>query len=209
MIVPPDLSVEERLWQAGLTRVAGIDEAGRGALAGPVSAAAVVLPPDPSIAHHLAGLRDSKQMTPLQRDRLAPLIKTTALAWKVAFCSAEEIDRLGILPATRLAAQRALDALAVRPEYLITDFLLLTESPLPQTALVKGDQRCLSIAAASVLAKTARDALMRELDEEYPTYGFSRHKGYGTLQHRNTVARLGRCAIHRKSFSIKTTRGRI
>lgn len=205
----PHLRYERSLWKKGLSWVGGIDEAGRGALAGPVAAAVVILPPDASLsrragaAQSLRGVRDSKQMTPLQRESWAPRIQEIALAWGVGFASAEEIDSLGIVPATKLAVTRALDSLSLAPDYLITDYLLLPNCPLPQTALVKGDRRSLSVAAASILAKTARDALMRALDSEYPGYVFARHKGYGTPQHRAALAQWGMCAIHRKSFNIK------
>jgi ribonuclease HII len=199
----PDLKFERSLWKKGLRWIGGIDEAGRGAWAGPVSAAVVILPPNPSLARTLSGVRDSKQMTPLQREAWALRIKEIALAWSVGFASAEEIDTIGILPATKLAATRAIESLSLSPDYLITDYLIFPEIPPPQTALVKGDRRSLSIAAASVLAKTARDALMRELDGKYPGYGFARHKGYGTPQHRAALAQWGMCPIHRKSFNIK------
>ncbi len=149
----PTLEFEHYLWAAGYFRIAGIDEAGRGAWAGPVSAAAVVFPDDSSLASALAPVRDSKLMTPLARRTWAPRIKQSAIAWGIGFASAKEIDRLGIVPATKLAARRALKHLS--PDYLLTDFLVFHELDLPQTALVKGDQRSLSVAAASVLAKTA------------------------------------------------------
>jgi len=196
----PTLEFEQNLWIDGFTRIAGIDEAGRGAWAGPVAAAAVILPPDPFLMWTLNQVRDSKLMTPLARETWAPRIKVSALDWEVGFASAEEIDRLGIIPATKLAAARALENLL--PDYLITDYLIFPEIDLPQTALVKGDQRSLSVAAASVLAKTSRDALMRELDGQYPGYGFVRHKGYGTRLHQEAIKNLKRCEIHRKSFSI-------
>lgn len=197
----PDLTFEQTLWQNGLRRVAGLDEAGRGALAGPVCAAAVILPPDASLLQTLAGVRDSKQMTPAERQAWAPRIRTAALAWGVGFAAADEIDALGILAATRLAAVRALEGLT--PDALLTDFLILPEIALPQTALVKGDRRSLSVAAASVLAKTARDALLCELDGRYPGYGFARHKGYGTQVHRLALERLGPSPLHRRSFAFK------
>ncbi len=180
MIQNPDLSHEKNLWTY-YKRIAGLDEAGRGALAGPVAVGAVILPGDgPLLLQALAGVRDSKQMTALGRERLAPRIKETALAWSVAFASAEEIDSLGIVRATRTAAIRALNGLSLAPDYLLTDFRLeLPQLDISQTSLVKGDAHCLSIACASVLAKTARDALMRELDSQYPGYGLGKHKGYG------------------------------
>ncbi|MBN1450652.1 MAG: ribonuclease HII [Anaerolineales bacterium] len=201
----PDLQFEIDLWRSGLSRVAGLDEAGRGALAGPVAVGAVILPPDPHLSRILACVRDSKQMTPRQRDLCVPGIQVTALAWSVAYASPEEIDRLGIVSAIRLAGMRALDALTRQPIFLLTDFRLeLPESELPQTSLPKGDSRCMSIAAASVLAKTARDALMRELDGQYPGYGLGQNKGYGTQAHRSALKRLGYSSVHRKTFSLKT-----
>lgn len=196
----PTLEFELNLWNAGFCRIAGLDEAGRGAWAGPVAAAAVILPADPSLTRTLYRVRDSKLMTPLAREIWAPLIKESALSWGVGFASAKEIDHLGILPATKLAATRALENLA--PDFLLTDFLVFREIDLPQTALVKGDQRSLSVAAASVLAKTTRDGLMRAMDHDYPGYGFFQHKGYGTRYHQEALGKLGRCKIHRKSFSI-------
>jgi len=205
MRIEPDLAFEGELWQSGLTHIAGMDEAGRGALAGPVAVGAVILRPSlRSQGHALSGVRDSKQMTPLARARLAPRIKESALAWSVGFASSDEIDSLGIVAATRLAALRTLESLSFFPSYLLTDFRLeLPELDLPQTSLVKGDVKCLSIAAASVLAKTARDALMCELDLQYPGYGLGKHKGYGTPSHRQAMKRLGYSSIHRKSFTLK------
>jgi ribonuclease HII len=203
MRIEPSLALERRLWKSGLTYLAGLDEAGRGALAGPVAVGAVILPDRPRLAFILKGVRDSKQMTARARQELAPRIQATALAWGVGFASAQEIDELGIVPATRLAASRALERLSVFPEYLLSDFRLeLPELDLPQTSLVRGDALCLSIAAASVLAKTARDALMCELDLQYPAYGLGTHKGYGTRSHRQVLARLGYSAAHRRSFSL-------
>lgn len=199
----PTLEFEQELWAQGLDLVAGIDEAGRGALAGPVAAAAVILPRDPAIAAELSGVRDSKEMTPAQRTAWAGRIKAQAAAWGVGMASHAEIDELGILPATYLAARRALAALALKPQHLLLDFITIPGESVPQTGLVKGDARCLSIAAASVLAKTSRDAWMCSLDREYPAYGFAAHKGYGTLAHRQALARLGPCPFHRVSFSVQ------
>jgi ribonuclease HII len=203
MRIEPDLSLEHKLWQSGLTYIAGMDEAGRGAFAGPVAVGVVILPNNARLSSTLSGVSDSKQMTPLAREHLAPRIKESALTWSVGFASPDEIDSLGIVPATRLAALRALESLSLFPSYLLTDFRLeLPELDIPQTSLVKGDVKCLSIAAASVLAKTARDTLMCELDSQYPDYGLGKHKGYGTLFHRLALKRLGYSAIHRKSFSF-------
>ena len=200
----PSLLFERELWQNGITSVAGLDEAGRGALAGPVAVGAVILPNDPHLSRTLSGVRDSKQMTPLERESAAPRIKDVALAWGVGFASSDEIDSEGIVRATRLAAIRALESLSLIPSYLLTDFHLeLPQLDISQTALVKGDALCLSIAAASVLAKTARDELMRGLDSVHPGYGLGKHKGYGTPAHRLALKRLGYSPIHRKTFSIK------
>jgi len=196
----PDLSLEQVYWRTGMVSVGGIDEAGRGAWAGPVSAGVVVLPPDPALALALHGVRDSKQMTPAQRTDWAGKIKSAAAAWGVGMASHQEIDTLGIVPATRLAARRALEMLPVLPEILLLDWLFLPGVPLPQTALIKGDGRILSIACASVLAKTSRDALMVEMDALYPGYGFAMHKGYGTQAHQAALRLHGPCLIHRMSF---------
>jgi ribonuclease HII len=198
----PGLDFEQALWEAGVRLVAGIDEAGRGPLAGPVAAAAVILPADPQVAERLEGVRDSKQMSPRARQAARPLILAQAVTWGVGFASVQEIDRLGIQPATRLAASRALEALSVQPAHLLLDCLFLRELEYPQTSLIKGDRRSLSIAAASVLAKTTRDALMLELDQQYPGYGLAAHKGYGTPAHRQAIQRLGACPIHRQSFAL-------
>lgn len=203
MISNPDLSYEKQLWPA-YKYIAGLDEAGRGALAGPVCVGAVILPNNnPLLLRTLKGVRDSKQLTPLRRTQLVPRIKENAYAWGIGFASADEIDTLGIVPATRLAASRAVEMLNLFPNFLLTDFRLeLPELDVSQTALVKGDQKSLSIAAASILAKTARDDIMREVDSQFPEYGFTRHKGYGTLFHREKITALGYCPIHRKTFKI-------
>src|SRR6266487_1710009 len=205
MRVDPDTFFESQLWKSGLLHVAGLDEAGRGALAGPVAVGVVILPNKKKLlSRTLAGVRDSKQMTPLERESLAPRIKETALTWMVAFASADEIDSQGIVQATRLAALRALSGLALSPQYLLTDFRLeLPQLDISQTALVKGDALCLSIAAASVLAKTARDELMCELDMQYQGYGLGKHKGYGTQAHRFALKRLGYSSVHRKTFAFR------
>ncbi len=183
--------------------VAGLDEAGRGALAGPVAAAAVILPADPEILPALLGVRDSKQMTPAQRRHWEERLHVQALCYAVGFASQTEIDVCGIVPATRLAMQRALSQLSVSPQHLLLDFLDLPGLSIPQTSLVKGDRRSLSIAAASVLAKTARDEFMCRLDGQYPGYGFAIHKGYGTLTHRRALQALGPSPVHRTSFHLK------
>jgi ribonuclease HII len=196
----PTLEFEISLWKAGFIHVAGIDEAGRGPLAGPVAAAVVILPQDPLIGVSLIGVRDSKQMTPDQREYWVDCIKEAAIDYGIGFASAEEIDSVGILSATHLAAMRALSRMQMRPDHVLLDYLTLPDYPLPQTSLIKGDARCLSIAAASVLAKTERDRLMGEFDLQFPGYGFARHKGYGTPEHLQALQRLGPCPIHRMTF---------
>ena len=197
----PTLEYEKRLWSRGIQYVAGLDEAGRGCWAGPVAAAAVILPAEKGIQKRLAGVRDSKQMSATQRTLWAEKIRCTALSHGVGFSSHAEIDRLGIVQATRLAMERALACLRVEPQFLLLDYLVLPAVELPQTGLVHGDGLVLSIAAASILAKTSRDEWMAAMDSQYPGYGFARHKGYGTIQHRLNLKRLGVSAIHRRSFA--------
>ncbi len=197
----PGLEFEKILWEAGLSNVAGLDEAGRGAWAGPVAAAAVILPCNqPDLLRALHGVRDSKQMTPRQRSHWAAIIRSESAASGVGLASQEEIDREGILRATRLAMERALDALNLRPDYLLLDALLLRSCEIGQTALIRGDCLSLSIAAASILAKTSRDQIMAAMDTDFPGYGFARHKGYGTLAHHQALREIGVSEIHRLSF---------
>lgn len=195
----PSLRYERKLWRAGTLYVAGADEAGRGALAGPVFAAAVILPSE--IARQLKGVRDSKQMKAAEREALAPRIRQVALAWAVASASVEEIDEINILQASHLATCRALQALSIPPQHLLLDAVRLAAMDLPQTPLVGGDARCLSISAASVLAKTARDAEMCRLHADFPHYGFAEHKGYATPAHRAAIAAHGASIHHRRSFA--------
>ena len=197
----PDFAFEIALWDQGYSLVAGVDEAGRGALAGPVAAGALIFPDDPGLLPALKGVRDSKQMTAAQRSFWAERLAEVCLACGVGFASAEEIDSLGIVPATRLAACRAVQGLGVQPKHLLVDYLRLPELPIAQTPLVKGDARSLSIAAASILAKTRRDALLCELEAQYPGYGLAQHKGYATQAHRAALERLGPSPIHRLSFA--------
>jgi len=201
----PNTSFESDLWDSGLLYVAGLDEAGRGALAGPVSVGAVILPNDKSLlSWTLSRVRDSKQLTPRARESLAPIIRETAVTWSVGFATADEIDSQGIVRATRLAAIRALHQFSVTPQYLLTDFRLeLPQINIPQTSIIKGDARCLTIACASILAKTERDALMRELDARHPGYRLGKNKGYGTQTHRSAMKRKGLTSIHRRSFHVR------
>jgi len=181
-----------------------LDEAGRGAWAGPVAAGAVVLPvsaPVEELLEQLRGVRDSKVMTSRQRAFWAEHIRLAALAWGVGFAESHEVDTLGIVPATRLAMERALKACGCAAQHLLVDAVRLPEINIPQQALIKGDARSLSIAAASVLAKTARDAVMIEMDERFPGYGFAMNKGYGTAIHRAGLDEIGPCPMHRFSFA--------
>ncbi len=197
----PTLVEEAALWRRGYRRVAGLDEAGRGAWAGPVVAAAVILPPEPArLRRHLAGVRDSKALTPAEREALFPEILRVALAVGIGMAGPEEIDTVGIVPATRRAMERALEALGVAPEALIVDALSLS-IPLPQRVLVQADARCLSVAAASIVAKVTRDRWMVEMDRVYPGYSFAGHKGYGTPAHRRALRERGPSPIHRRSFA--------
>jgi ribonuclease HII len=196
----PDLSFELALWNAGIRCIAGLDEAGRGSWAGPVFAAAVVFSNSEHTHEKLNGVRDSKQMTAVRRAFFAPLIKQFSLCWGIGSATNTEIDDLGILPATRLAMARALGELECNPEHLLIDALFLPDIPNPQTALIKGDQRSLSIAAASILAKTARDEWMTRAHDDYPVYRFDRHKGYGTKTHLDALQGNGICSLHRRSF---------
>lgn len=200
----PGLDFEAAFIEDGLFVIAGLDEAGRGAWAGPVSAGAVVLPLDNwDLAAELKDVRDSKLCTPRQREALYEQVVGAARASGTAFASAEEIDELGIVPATRLAMRRALEKLDPRPQALLIDgrYLRLREVSLPQRSLTRGELHSLSIAAASILAKVTRDHLMIELDAQYPEYGFAHHKGYGTPEHRAALRELGLCPVHRRSFN--------
>jgi len=197
----PDLSEEHALQAVGYDRVAGLDEAGRGAWAGPVYAAAVVLPLyDDRLADLLDGVRDSKLLTTERREVLLATIRKVADAVGVGFGAPGEVDRWGIVSATRLAMARAVDELDDQVDALLVDYLRLPNIGLPQHSLPKADCHCLSVAAASIVAKVERDRLMVALDEEYPGYGFARHKGYGTPEHREALADLGPSAIHRMSW---------
>jgi ribonuclease HII len=188
---------ERAAWRRGITRLAGVDEAGRGPLAGPVVAAAVVLAPEARIA----GVDDSKRLVPEERRRLFDVIQARALAVAVAVVDQVTIDRINILEATRRAMGQALAALAVEPELVLTDFVSVPGLRCPQRNLVEGDRRSASVAAASIIAKVTRDRLMEEADREFPLYGFGRHKGYATAEHREALERHGPCALHRRTFA--------
>lgn len=188
---------ERTLWNTGCRPVAGVDEAGRGPLAGPVVACAAVLPED--FTHRT--LRDSKELTPRQRDLIyEELASDSAVVWAVAVVGPEEVDRLNILQATHRAMRQAVDALPCTPRHVLVDGLPVRPFPVPQTAIVKGDGISLSIAAASVLAKVTRDRIMEEMDARYPGYEFACHKGYCTARHRELLRKHGPSPIHRRSF---------
>ena len=193
----PDFAEERILWSRGYRHVAGIDEVGRGCLAGPVTSAAVILPPD----WQPRGLRDSKLLKPEERRRLDVEIRRHAVAWSIAFVSPELIDRINILQATLLASTLAAARLQVRPDALLLDAVSLPEVRVHQRVLVSADRLCASVAAASVIAKVARDRLMGEYDEMYPGYDFAENKGYAAPEHRAGLASLGLCPIHRLSFA--------
>jgi ribonuclease HII len=209
MSITPTLRFEHALWLREITHIAGIDEAGRGAWAGPVVAGAAVLPRVRRIKEwwknallcELANARDSKLLSPTQREALYEPIRANALAAATGCASNEEIDTLGIVPATRLAMRRAMAGLTLAPEALLIDALLLPDIRIPQKAIIHGDQISLSIACASILAKVTRDRMMIELDAELPGYGFARHKGYGTAAHQVALKSLGVSRAHRLSFA--------
>lgn len=197
---------ERNYYNMGCRTIFGIDEAGRGPWAGPVSAGAVALPLNrQDLSKALAGVRDSKEMTPNQRQSLADTIKDVSLAWGIGHATAKEIDELGIVPATKMAMQRALsEALSgtdIEPDCLFLDYMLWPERlDIPQVSIVSGDKHSLSIACASVLAKVWRDLFMLELDAEFPHYGFAQHKGYGTAAHRQALEQYGASDFHRKYY---------
>jgi ribonuclease HII len=197
----PDNHLEAGFYQHGIETIAGIDEAGRGAWAGPVIAAAVILPhPGSALQHQLEGLQDSKLLTPARREHWDHHIRQIACSVAIGKASSSEIDQIGILPATRLAMQRAVRALPLEVKHLLIDYILIGDVGIDQTAIPRGDRTVLSIAAASVIAKVARDRLMVAFDRQYPHFGFSQHKGYGTRQHQTALHQLGPSPIHRRSF---------
>ncbi len=187
---------DDQMLQASADLIAGVDEAGRGPLAGAVYAAAVILNPEEPID----GLRDSKKLTEHERERLAVEIKEKALAWSVADATVEEIDELNILQATMLAMRRAVLGLKIAPNLVLVDGNRLPQLPYPANAIVKGDDKIAAISAASIIAKTTRDHRMMELDAQYPGYGFAKHKGYGVEAHIAAIKKLGVCPEHRRTF---------
>jgi ribonuclease HII len=188
---------ERELLRQGFMHIAGVDEAGMSPLAGPVVAAAAILPP----GYRRPGIDDSKKLSPQQRSELVLHIKRDALAWSVGVAAPDEIDRINIYWAGLLAMRRAVEGLALRPDYLLIDARALKELAIPQRGIIRGDAESISIASASIIAKTTRDALMVELDQRYPGYGFARHKGYPVQEHVRALAERGVLSIHRRSFA--------
>lgn len=189
------LSAYERQY-AEYSYICGVDEAGRGPLAGPVAAGAAILPKDCEILY----INDSKQLSEKKREELYEIIVQKALAWGVGMVSPRRIDEINILQATYEAMQKAINNLAIKPDILLNDAVIIPDVPVKQVPIIKGDTKSISIAAASILAKVTRDRLMREYDKQFPGYGFAVHKGYGTKAHIEALVRLGPCQIHRKTF---------
>jgi ribonuclease HII len=200
MMKPPTFDQEATLQAQGYRLIAGVDEVGRGALAGPVMAAAVILPLGADFAW-LRLVRDSKQLSPRQRERVFDLVQLAGIPLGLGSVPHATIDEVGIVQATRMAMAQAVDSLPSRPDFLLIDALSLPEVDLPQKGIIRGDQLSLSIACASIMAKVSRDRRMTEFDGVYPGYGLARHKGYGTKQHLQCLGQLGPCAIHRRSFA--------
>ena len=196
-----ELDIEQSYWASGVNHLAGVDEAGRGPLAGPVVAAAVIFPRDAFIA----GVDDSKKLTEARRESLAGQIREVAIAIGVGIVPHDLIDRINILNATMMAMSRALDALPVQPDFVLVDGNRFTDKRFKSATLVKGDALSFTVAAASIIAKTTRDAIMRDYATRFPMYGFERHKGYGTKEHLHAIYRHGLCEIHRRSFKIHAT----
>ena len=190
------LTFERELWSGGVKYIAGVDEVGRGPLAGPVVTAAVILPADFS----LLGVDDSKKLSPKKRDELFDQIKEAAVCWAIGRREPGRIDEINILEATKEAMTDAVNALSVKPDHVLIDAVKLPDLTIPQTALIKGDARSVSIAAASILAKVTRDREMVEMNSIYPGYSFASNKGYGTAAHYEGLAKLGPCPIHRRTF---------
>lgn len=190
------LNFERLLWRSGTRYIAGVDEVGIGPLAGPVVAAAVVFPP--TVA--LSGVDDSKRLTAEEREALAAAIKKESIGIGIGLAEVGEIDKLNIYHAGLLAMRRAVEALPTTPDHVLVDARTIPKLPMPQNAFNQGDGINFSIAAASIIAKTHRDRLMRELDEAYPGYGFAKHKGYSTVEHQQAIRQLGPCLVHRMSY---------
>ncbi len=196
------LRIEQAYWNAGVEHIAGVDEAGRGPLAGPVVAAAVIFRKDQTIE----GVDDSKKLSAKRRAELFPLIQQHALAIGIGIVGHEVIDKINIYHASILAMQKAIDELPIRPSLVLADGNSFWHERYRYENIIDGDARCFTIAAASIVAKVTRDQLMEEYDRLYPDYGFARHKGYGTRQHREAIQKYGTCEIHRRSFNTNASR---
>jgi ribonuclease HII len=200
-LVYPHCKTELECHASGHLYIAGLDEVGRGCLAGPVVAAAVIFSREQFSAGIPKGINDSKKLSAKQRERLNGLIRECAVAFAIGFAEAQEIDEINIFQASKLAMVRAVQLLNPQPHYLLVDGNFRIDHPLPQKCIIKGDQISVSIAAASILAKVYRDSLMATLDEKYPGYAFAKHKGYGSVEHRQSLQKNGPSPIHRRSFS--------
>lgn len=199
-MIKPTFAEENLLWEKGLKYIAGIDEVGRGCFAGPVVAAAVILPSDFKATDEI---NDSKLLSPEKREKLAPIIKKYALCYSIAEISIEIINEVGIGKATQKAFYQAVNTLTVKPQYVFIDaFYIDNLDRKNQKPIVHGDRKSISIAAASIIAKVYRDALMQKLHEKYPEYDFYQNKGYGTKKHREAIKKFGLCDVHRKSFDL-------
>lgn len=197
----PSLDEEQKLWHSGFVRVAGLDEAGRGALAGPVVAGAVILPVHSVREGLWAEVQDSKLLSSARREELAERVRAQAAASSIGLASATEIDEIGIAPATRLAMRRAVHKLSPPPDHLLLDWVRLNTLNIPQQSFTKGDLYIVTIAAASILAKVHRDQLLRQLHDQFPAYGFHSHKGYAAASHLAAIEAHGPCPVHRRSFA--------
>lgn len=197
--IPPLLEIEHLIWSRGVQYLAGVDEAGRGPLAGPVVAAAIIFPP----YFFIPGVKDSKRISAKKREELYPLLVEASVSYGIGIVSHKEIDRINIRQATFKAMRKALGSLKIKPEYIIFDGYELPEKLFPQEAIVGGDRHSFTIAAASIIAKVTRDRIMLEYHHHYPNYGFDRHKGYGTAFHREMIQKYGPSPIHRRSFLSK------
>jgi ribonuclease HII len=198
--ITPDLKMETDLMSRGYKLIAGIDEVGRGALAGPVVAAAVIIPDNNRLPDY-DGIRDSKEMSPVSRDNAFEVIISWAVDIGIGIVSPQIIDEINILGATRRAMRQAVGNLSLEPDFLLIDGMALPHSSISQQGIIKGDKRCLSIACASIIAKVIRDRIMIDLDRSFPEYGFAVHKGYGTKRHLLSLSRNGPAAVHRYSFA--------